>query len=151
MLPWLAQSPDLNPIENFLSILKKKLLERSVHPSNADELFEVLCNIWSALPDSLFSTLVDSMMRRVTAVIDNEGCPTKYKCNKIVRGFYTCDTYSVKFTAFFSISGCSIVLSPHCTTTARFQGSCQYHPIPYIFFDFYWLGTHSVNLIIEHF
>ncbi len=78
MLPWPAQSPDLNPIENIWSILKKKLRERSVHPSNAEELFEVLCNIWSALPDSLFSTLVDSMTRRVTAVVDNEGCPTKY-------------------------------------------------------------------------
>ncbi len=26
------------------------------------------------------------------------------------------------------------------TTTARFQGSWQFHPNPYIFFYFYWLG-----------
>ena len=78
VLPWPAQSSYINLIENIRSILKKELRERSVHPSNTEELFEVLCNIWSALPDSLFSTQVDSITRKVTVVPDNEGRPTKY-------------------------------------------------------------------------
>ena len=48
-----------------------------MHPSNAEELFEVLCNIWSALPNSLVSTLVDSIMKKFTAATDNEGCQIK--------------------------------------------------------------------------
>ena len=77
-LPWPAQSPDLNPVENVKRTLKKQLRNRPIYPSNVDQLFAVLCDIWSALSDSYFSTLVQSMERRVAAVLENRGCTTKY-------------------------------------------------------------------------
>ena len=77
-LPWPAQSPDLNPIENVWSKLKKQLRNRSTYPSNADQLFAVLCDIWSAFPYSYFSTLVQYMERTVVAVLEIRGCTTKY-------------------------------------------------------------------------
>ena len=62
VLPWPSQSPDLNPIENLCD----------------EELFQVLCNGWNALDRDLLTRLVDSMPRRIQAVIDNNGYPTKY-------------------------------------------------------------------------
>ena len=78
VLPWPAQSPDLNPIEHVWAIMKKQLRERATFPSNADSLFCELCSIWNALSDDYFHSLVQSMPRRVAAVIKNEGCSTKY-------------------------------------------------------------------------
>jgi len=76
VLPWPPQSPDLNPIENLWSILDKKCRRRE--PKNARELFEDLQEAWNALEVELLQKLVDSMPRRLQAVIDAKGMPTKY-------------------------------------------------------------------------
>ena len=76
VLPWPSQSPDLNPIENLWSILDYNLRNR--RPQNKEELFQVLCDGWNALDRDLLTRLVDSMLRRIQAVIDNNGYPTKY-------------------------------------------------------------------------
>ena len=73
---WPSQSPDLNPIENLWSYLDWTLRDRQV--TNKGELWTALQEGWQALPVDLLTRLVDSMPRRLQAVIDSKGYPTKY-------------------------------------------------------------------------
>lgn len=75
-LPWPAQSPDLNPIENLWAILDKRLKDRQ--PGTKQELFEELERGWNALDVELLTNLVDSMPARCQSVIDSQGYATKY-------------------------------------------------------------------------
>jgi len=77
-MTWLAQSPDLNPIENVWGLLKQKIRNLPRMPRNENHLFEILSQMWNDLPQAYFAKLVESMRRRITAVQDNEGKSTKY-------------------------------------------------------------------------
>jgi len=77
LLPyWPSQSPDLNPIENLWSILDNNLKDR--RPQSKAELFQVLQEGWNRLDVDLLRRLVESMPRRIQAVIDANGYMTKY-------------------------------------------------------------------------
>ena len=73
---WPSQSPDLNPIENLWSYLDWTLRDRNC--GNLEELWEALQEGWYALDWEYLTKLADSMPRRLQAVIDNDGYPTKY-------------------------------------------------------------------------
>ena len=68
VLPWPAQSPYLNPIENFWAIMKRSLRALHTYPSNRDALFTQLCKIWDKVPYSYFNALVPSMPTRCTSI-----------------------------------------------------------------------------------
>ena len=78
LLPWPAQSPDLNPIENLWAILKKKLRTQDRYPSNVDALYNQLSTIWDTLPEVYIKNLVVSMSRCADAVKRGRGSSTKY-------------------------------------------------------------------------
>ncbi len=68
-----SMSPDLNPIEHLWGILKRKVEERKV--SNIHQL----CDIeWKRTPVATFEALVNSMPKKVKAVLENNGGHTKY-------------------------------------------------------------------------
>ena len=77
-LPWPAQNPDLNPIENLWGILERKIQTHKPLPKNKEELWQILQEDWLKIDNHTIQNLIDSMPHRVAAVIENIGNPTKY-------------------------------------------------------------------------
>ena len=71
-------SPDLNPIENTWSLLKRKLAAFIPRPTNPDSPFLEAQRIWRTIPQQDFDHMVDSMGGRMQLVIDHEGYPIPY-------------------------------------------------------------------------
>lgn len=76
LLKWPAYSPDLNPIEHCWWRVKKALRGRRFQ--NGDEAWQAVQEAWNAIPLDYVINLVDSMPRRLRAVILARGGPTKY-------------------------------------------------------------------------
>ncbi len=65
VLDWPANSPDLNPIENLWSIVKRKM--RDTRPNNVDELKATVKETWASIPPQQCHKLITSMPRRIEA------------------------------------------------------------------------------------
>ncbi len=76
VLNWPANSPDLNPIENLWGIVKRKM--QNARPNNAEELKATIRATWALITPEQCHRLIDSMPRRIAAVIQAKGAPTKY-------------------------------------------------------------------------
>lgn len=83
---WPPYLPDLNPIEHVWVHLKKLYHEYYAHLAedtrSADKvkplMEEALIHCWELIPDTLFERLVESIPRRIKAVIKAKGWYTKY-------------------------------------------------------------------------
>lgn len=75
--PWPAMSPDLNPIENLWKLLSDKMRRWQGDRTSA-EFWDQLQVEWENIPQEKIQRLILSMPRRLAAVIENEGRPTKY-------------------------------------------------------------------------
>ena len=77
VLDWPGNSPDLNPIENLWQTVKLKMKRDRCTSISAlkNELRRVWC--LETTPET-YATLVKSMPRRIRAVMQNKGFPTKY-------------------------------------------------------------------------
>ena len=75
-MEWPPQSPDLNPIENLWSIVKKNIDRNNIR--NTDEFFIRLQNAWDNITQHTTNHLIESMQRRCKAVIENKGFATIY-------------------------------------------------------------------------
>ena len=73
VLPWLAVSPDFNPIENVWASMKTALRKLPVS-NDSDELFRRLVEIWNGI-DALPAI---SMKMSLLSTIDVDGNHTKY-------------------------------------------------------------------------
>ncbi len=78
VLNWPANSPDLNPIENLWCIVKRKM--RYARPNNAEELKATIRATWTLITPEQCHRLIDSMPRRIAAVIQAKGAPTIECC-----------------------------------------------------------------------
>ncbi len=76
VMDWPSMSPDLNPIEHLWGILKRKVEERKV--SNIHQLRDVVMEEWKRTPVATCEALVNSMPKRVKAVLENNGGHTIY-------------------------------------------------------------------------
>ena len=78
LLPWPAQSPDINPIENVWDHLARRLAKRSVQPTTEDELWEALQEEWYKIDVGYIQKLYASMPRRGEEVIRRKGWNIPY-------------------------------------------------------------------------
>lgn len=77
VLDWPGNSPDLNPIEHLWNILKIKVHQKA--PSSIPELKEAVKVVWAQeVTEDLCQRLVESMPRRLEAVIKSRGGIVKY-------------------------------------------------------------------------
>ena len=77
-MKWPAQSADLNPIEHLWHHLKKRLGEHENPPNGILQLWERVQEEWNKISASTCQNLIESMPRRVEAVIKAKGGYTKY-------------------------------------------------------------------------
>lgn len=78
VLEWPAQSPDLNPIEHLWVHLKRQLDGYPEPPKGIIELWDRVQDEWNKITPEVCRNLVESMPRRVEAVLKAKGGNTKY-------------------------------------------------------------------------
>ena len=78
VMQWPAQSPDLNPIEHLWNHLKRKLGEYEEPPKSVQELWNQFEVEWDQIDASVCQNLIESMPRRIEAVLKAKGGYTKY-------------------------------------------------------------------------
>lgn len=77
-LPWPSRSPNLNPIEPVWDEMGRRLNRRQLVASSLEHLEQWVTEEWNQIPESFIDHLVDSMTRRVGAVIKARGRGTRY-------------------------------------------------------------------------
>ena len=86
MLKWFSYSSNLNFIENLWTLLKKKIFKMYFNLNSLEgkknetesQLFKILQQAWENIRDEVVQGLIESMSRRIQAVIAAEGWHTKY-------------------------------------------------------------------------
>ncbi len=78
LLKWPPQSPDLNPIEHLWDVVEREIRIMDVQPTNLQQLRDVIISIWTNISEECFQNLVESMPRRIKAVLKAKGGPTRY-------------------------------------------------------------------------
>lgn len=76
LLTWPANSPDLSPIENIWAEIDKKLAK--LHVTSMAELEDALHKTWGEIDRQFVLAQIESMPRRIEAVISAHGGYTKY-------------------------------------------------------------------------
>ena len=86
MLKWFSYSFNLNFIKNLWALFKKKLFKMYFNLNSLEEkkneaesqLFKILQQAWENIWNKIVQNLIESMPRRIQAVIAAEGWHTKY-------------------------------------------------------------------------
>lgn len=77
-LSWPARSPDLNPIENMWSLLKRRVRRLLLPGDDLLRLEHLLRQEWSSISQATVNRLIESMPSRVHDVIQLSGDSTRY-------------------------------------------------------------------------
>ncbi len=73
LLKWPPQSPDLNPIEHLWDVVEWEIRIMDVQPTNLQPLRDAFMLIWTKISEECFQHLVESMPRRIKAVLKAKG------------------------------------------------------------------------------
>ncbi|GFX76648.1 uncharacterized protein TNCV_3163661 [Trichonephila clavipes] len=78
LLDWPGNSPDMNPIENVWELMKRKVAKDVI--TNKTKLLEKIMHVWNHHPQmqETIKSCIDSMSRRIEALIAAKGGTTKY-------------------------------------------------------------------------
>jgi transposase len=71
VIDWPSNSPDINPIENLWSIVKRNVEKR--WPKNFDQLEQFMTEEWEKIPENFLVNLVESMNERCRLIIEKNG------------------------------------------------------------------------------
>ena len=77
IMQWPAQSPDLNPIENLWSIIKRQVYPGGKQYSSVNELWQAIQDVCTALEPQTIENLTKSMDDRHFRVIQANGAYIK--------------------------------------------------------------------------
>lgn len=75
---WPARSPDANPIEHVWDYLKRQIHKREHAPRTLQDLANAVREEWQLMPQQFIQDLISSMPRRVEAIRQTRGGPTRY-------------------------------------------------------------------------
>ena len=85
LMKWPSLSPDLNPIEHYWSILKRKIYTSGRQYGTSDELWEAIESASKTISSEEIKKLTGSMDNRLFKVIEKKGawiechsCPKSY-------------------------------------------------------------------------
>jgi hypothetical protein len=78
VLPWPANSPDMNPIEHVWNKLETQVQCRTPCPTTKDQLWNALQEEWENLTSEYLKTLYESMVYWINALSLVNGSYTKY-------------------------------------------------------------------------
>lgn len=78
VLPWPANSPDLNPIEHMWDLLKRSVRSTNQPVYNETQLINVLKSSWEQIPQETVVHLVESVPSRLQECIRKRGGHTRY-------------------------------------------------------------------------
>lgn len=76
LLPWPAQSPDLNLIEHLWDHLDRSVSEK--FRNNKSVFKQALLSAWNSIDENVINKLFESMSKRLDEVIRNKGYQTSY-------------------------------------------------------------------------
>lgn len=76
LLPWPSYSPDLNPIENLWSIVKRHIGKQEVY--NKNDLITAITDAWKNISVEILEKLVSSMPNRIRQCIKAKGYHINY-------------------------------------------------------------------------
>ncbi len=74
--PWTGNSPDLNPIENLWSVLKRPVDKQK--PTNSDKLQALVVQEWAVISQDVAQKLIDSMPGWIAEVLKKKDQHCKY-------------------------------------------------------------------------
>lgn len=76
VLPWPAQSPDMNPIEHLWQYLDDKISKSQ--RNNLNNFKNAIIETWNSIPSDYLEKLVSSMANRLNELYNAKGGPTRY-------------------------------------------------------------------------